>query len=349
MPRKARVDAPGALHHIIVRGIEGRRIFRDAQDYKNFLNRLTKVLMETETPCFAWALMPNHIHILLRTGYVPVSTLMRRLLTGYAQQFNRRHRRHGQLFQNRFKSILCEEELYLLELVRYIHLNPLRAGIVKDLKTLSSFRYCGHGALMGKLRYDWQDTDYVLKMFAEKGEAARRSYAVFVAQGIGLGRRPELVGGGLVRSVGGWSALKALRSKAFRIMGDERILGSSAFVEAVLRGADEDYDRRTFASVRSLDIGHVLSQVCEFFNIQPESIEGSGKQREVVLARSIVCFLAVDKLGITGREVARWLGMTPSAVSKALLRGRSDDRSELIWKQIMKFEPEGIPGNPEGS
>ena len=98
MPRKARIDAPGALHHIIIRGIERKVIFKDSQDYSNFLNRLKNVLTETKTPCFAWALMTNHAHILLRTGYVPLSTVMRRLLTGYAQQFNRRHRRHGQLF-----------------------------------------------------------------------------------------------------------------------------------------------------------------------------------------------------------------------------------------------------------
>ena len=99
--------------------------------------------------------MTNHAHILLRTGYVPLSTVMRRLLTGYAQQFNRRHRRHGQLFQNRFKSILCEEEPYLLELVRYIHLNPLRAGIVKDLKALKTYPHSsGHGVIMGKLKND---------------------------------------------------------------------------------------------------------------------------------------------------------------------------------------------------
>ena len=96
MPRKARIDAPGALHHIIIRGIERRNIFKDSLDYHNFLGRLGSILSESETPCFAWALMPNHIHLLLRTGYAPISLIMRRLLTGYAQQFNRRHRRHGQ-------------------------------------------------------------------------------------------------------------------------------------------------------------------------------------------------------------------------------------------------------------
>ena len=118
MPRQARIDAPGALHHIIIRGIEKRSIFRDDQDRDNFLERLGRILSETSTPCYAWALMHNHIHLLLRTGRAPIATVMRRLLTGYAQQFNRRHNRHGQLFQNRYKSILCEEDPFLLELVQ---------------------------------------------------------------------------------------------------------------------------------------------------------------------------------------------------------------------------------------
>jgi len=149
MPRKARIDAPGALHHIVVRGIERKPIFKDSIDYQNFIERLGNILGESSTPCFAWALMSNHAHLLMRTGLAPISTIMRRLLTGYAQQFNRRHRRYGHLFQNRYKSFLCEEERYLLELVRYIHLNPIRAGIIKDLKSLNSYSRSGHAVIMG--------------------------------------------------------------------------------------------------------------------------------------------------------------------------------------------------------
>ena len=117
MPRQARIDAPGALHHIICRGIERRDIFDDDIDRENFLDRLGNILTESSTPCYAWALIPNHFHLLLRTGNAPISTIMRRLLTGYAVSFNHRHRRHGHLFQNRFKSILCQEEIYLKELL----------------------------------------------------------------------------------------------------------------------------------------------------------------------------------------------------------------------------------------
>ena len=155
-------------------------------------------------------LMSNHVHLLFRTGNIPLSTIMRRLLTGYAQQFNRRHKRYGQLFQNRFKSFLCEEEPYLLELVRYIHLNPIRARMVKDLKGLNTYPKTGHSVLMGKIKNDWQDTDYVLKRFGKTLRDARKAYLTFVSKGLSKGRRADLVGGGLLRSVGGWSMLKAL-------------------------------------------------------------------------------------------------------------------------------------------
>ena len=136
MPRKARIDAPGALHHIIARGIERGDIFTDDFDRNNFLKRLGKIVVETDTRCYAWALVPNHFHLVLKTGCAPIATVMRRLLTGYAGYYNRRHRRCGHLFQNRYKSILCQEDSYLKELVRYIHLNPLRAGLVDSLKSL---------------------------------------------------------------------------------------------------------------------------------------------------------------------------------------------------------------------
>ena len=132
MPRLARLDAPGVLHHIIIRGIERRKIFRDDQDKDRFVDRLATLLPETQTACYAWALMSNHAHFLLRSGSAGISTLMRRLLTGHAVYFNRKYRRHGQLFQNRYKSIICQEDIYFKELVRYIHLNPLRAMLMDD-------------------------------------------------------------------------------------------------------------------------------------------------------------------------------------------------------------------------
>ena len=132
MPRHARLDAPGTLHHVIIRGLERGAIVKDDGDREAFVTRLGTVAQATGTTIYGWALLPNHAHLLVRTGTRPLSRSLRSLLTGYAGAFNRRHRRAGHLFQNRYKSIVVEEEPYLLELVRYLHLNPLRAGVVQS-------------------------------------------------------------------------------------------------------------------------------------------------------------------------------------------------------------------------
>jgi REP element-mobilizing transposase RayT len=168
MPRKARIDTTGALHHIMVRGIEGCNIFRNDDDRDNFIGRLGKILSETDTSCYAWALIPNHFHLLLQTGSIPISTVMRRLLTGYALYYNKKHRRSGHLFQNRFKSILCQRDSYFLELVRYIHLNPIRANIVDSLDELDKYKYCGHRVVLGRnKKVEWQNTEEVIGMFGD--------------------------------------------------------------------------------------------------------------------------------------------------------------------------------------
>jgi REP element-mobilizing transposase RayT len=122
----------------MVRGIERRKIFDTDNDKHDFLNRLSTVLLDTQTPCYAYTLMSNHFHVLLQTGPTSISRVMQSLLTGYAVSYNLRHNRAGKLYQNRFKSVLCEKEEYLLKLIQYIHLNPLRVGLIKDLKALDT-------------------------------------------------------------------------------------------------------------------------------------------------------------------------------------------------------------------
>lgn len=150
MPRQARLDVPGLLQHVMARAIERRAIFKDDKDRKALLEPLANILEEPQTQCYAWALIPNHFHLLLRTGPTPLCNVMRRLMTGYAVTFNKRHKRSGHLFQNRYKSVVCEEDPYLLELIRYIHLNPLRSGLVRDLKELDKYPWCGHSAILGR-------------------------------------------------------------------------------------------------------------------------------------------------------------------------------------------------------
>ncbi|MBW2247201.1 MAG: transposase [Deltaproteobacteria bacterium] len=333
MPRKARIDAPGALHHVIVRGIERGKIFRSDYDRKNFLNRLGKLIPETQTDCFAWALIPNHVHLLLRTGLVPISVLMSRLLTGYAVWFNKKYRRHGQLFQNRYKSILCQEDPYLKELVRYIHLNPLRAGLVEDMKKLDKHPWCGHSVLMNKTKQAWQNVDYVYGLFSEKKRMARTRYRVYVEKGILDGKRSDLTGGGLLRSTGGWAVLKGLRKIGIRVKGDERILGDSDFVENVLKSAEEELEQKYDLKARGYDFDRVAQRVAELMEIETEQVTAFGKSPQTVKARSLLCFWAHRKLGMTTIEIGRRLNISQSAVSRSSMRGQQierENRFELI-------------------
>jgi hypothetical protein len=282
--------------------------------------------------------MNSHVHMLLRTGIVPISSVMRRLLTGYAQQFNRRHRRHGVLFQNRYKSILCEEETYLLALVRYIHLNPLRAGAVQNIEALRGYPRSGHSALMGKLRREWQDTDCVLRLFGSRLRTARGAYERFVAEGVDQGRQPELVGGGLIRSAGGWSAMRAQRASGMRIMGDERILGNGEFVQAVLDHAREKYEKKTLARAKGLTLEMLIAQVAQQMDLVPGDLSSTGRNRAVARARAVVCALAVEYSGISGRELSHRLNLSPSAVSKLVLRGRKEILTADLAKALLRVE-----------
>jgi len=321
MPRKARIDAAGALQHIIVRGIERRKIFWDDADRDFFVNRLGQVLIETHTDCFAWAIIPNHVHLLMRTGLTPIATVMRRLLTSYAVQFNRRHRRHGHLFQNRYKSILCQHDPYLLELVRYIHLNPLRAGLVPDYKSLKGFSYGGHSALMGKYNNNWQNTEYVLSMFGRKVSEARRLYGKFVKKGVSVGKRPELVGGGLIRSLGGWVPAKTLRGAKDRIKGDERILGDGNFVQAVLESCQQQLERRYHYQAKGYDFDWLVGQVATLLGVDRDIVTRQGRYPDTVEARSVLCHWATRELGITTLELSKRLGISQPTASQSAKRG----------------------------
>jgi REP element-mobilizing transposase RayT len=322
MPRKTRIDAPGALHHIIVRGIERKKIFKDDIDRAKFLDRFGALLSDTKTDCLAWAIIPNHFHLLLRTGATPIASVMRRLLTGYAIYFNRRYRRHGHLFQNRYKSILCQEDAYLLELVRYIHLNPLRAKLVNDYEVLQTYPFCGHSAIMGRVDREWQNTDYILRMFHDALSAARAGYRLYVQDGIAMGRRKDLIGGGLIRSHGGWAAVKELRrTKAYQ-KGDERILGDGNFVEEVLRTSAEQLERKSQLKAQGFTFDKVVDRIVCVLKIPAAEVLAGGKKRQTVAARGLLCFWVSRELGVSQAWLARRLGISQPAVSSAVDRGR---------------------------
>jgi hypothetical protein len=197
---------------------------------------------------------------------------------------------------------LCQEDNYLLELVRYIHLNPLRAEKVPDLKKLERYAYCGHGVLMGYHRNDWQSVDEVLKLFGKNLFLARRRYREFVKNGVNQGRRHDLVGGGLIRSIGGWQAF-------------------SDFVEEVLKKAQEKRERQYQLEAEGYSIDQVAERVAVLLGVECERVWKKGKHPKTVKARSLLCYWGVRELGISATELARRIGITQPAISQSVKRG----------------------------
>lgn len=316
MPRQARLDYPGTLHHVIFRGVEKRKIVNDDVDRRDLVNRLGDLAKETGTTVYAWSLMGNHAHILLRSGLAGLSNFMRRFLTGYVSSYNRRHRRHGTLFQNRYKSIVCEEESYFLELVRYIHLNPLRAKLVRTLSELDKYRYSGHAVLMGRIKYNWQDCDEVLGHFGGKELVARKSYRGFIKAGVKQGRKPNLVGGGLLRSQGGWSNVVSRRRQGLVDLADARILGSGEFVECVIAEAKQQVKQK-FSKRKIVE---VVRSICKKEGIKVSELKGGGRRGKLSSVRLQISRQLVQEHGVPMVLVAREVGVTTAAISRSLSR-----------------------------
>ena len=318
MPRQARLDAPGTLHHVMIRGIERSPIFRDDQDRQEFISRMGSLAQKTGTRILAWALMSNHVHLLFFSGSSGISKFMRRLLTGYALRFNRKHRRNGHLFQNRYKSIICEEESYLLELVRYIHLNPLRAALVESMVELDRYPWSGHRVLMGKGRNDWQERDYVLHQFDKQQGMAIQVYRRFMEEGRDQGRRPELVGGGLIRSLGGWSQVLPLRGSRERLEHDDRILGNGDFVAAIMREAETKIRRYLRISEMKTSIDNAIKEICGKEGVSEQELRMGVRTRKISVVRAKISYHLSHEFGISRAEIARQLGVCTSAIAKAI-------------------------------
>ena len=318
MPRQARLDAPGTLHHVIIRGIERRAIVANEEDRRAFVERLGRLASELNTDIYAWALLTNHAHLLLRSGPRGLPAFMRRLLTGYAQAYNRRHRRHGHLFQNRYKSIVCEEEGYFTELVRYIHLNPFRAKLVRTLEELDTYPWSGHAIIMGQVTYAWQEREFVLSWFGKTAGRAKRAYRQYMEDGLQQGRRPELVGGGLVRSRGGWSEVIALRRQGQPEIADARILGGDDFVASLLQEAEERIRRQLTVRYNGPEISALIDRACQQAGVSAQELQGGSRRGQLPRVRADLAHQLVEDLGLPLAEVARQLGVTSSAIAKAV-------------------------------
>jgi putative transposase len=201
-------------------------------------------------------------------------------------------------------------------------LNPLRAKTVGDLRELDRYSYCGHSALIGKKKRQWQDVEYVLGFFGRSVGEARKGYVSYVKKGIPLGRRPELVGGGLIRSLGGWDEVKKMRlTGKGRIKSDQRILGKSEFVSEVLSESEEQFSRKYKLKSLGYDFEKVIERVSIVCEVEKDHITARGRQKDRVRARDLLCYWTVVELGMSMVDLARKYDITPAAVSYAVQRG----------------------------
>jgi len=198
------------------------------------------------------------------------------------------------------------------------------------MKALGGYPYCGHSALMGNQKRAWQETDHVLSVFGKSPAAARRRYAAYMKTGCGQGRRPELTGGGLIRSAGGWSAVKAMRRARDHMKSDERILGDGDFAQSVLDACKEQYEEGYRLQSQGYDLEQVTNRVSFLLDIDPKQVWACGKHRQTVKARSLLCYWAVRKLGISATELSRKLGLSQPSVSISVKRGEKIAQAEQL-------------------
>jgi REP element-mobilizing transposase RayT len=313
MPRRPRVDVEGALYHVIARGVERRAIFRDDRDRSRFVERLSALVGEESVELFAYVLLDNHFHLVLRRHQTALGQFMRRLLTGYTVTFNRRHRRVGHLFQNRYKSVLCKEDSYLLQLVRYVHLNPVRARIVTDP---ADYRWSSHGEYLRRRAATWLSTAEVLEQLG-----GRAAYRRFIADGHGEGKRPDLCG----------VAIKADAEEAegqSRLWLGSQVLGDDRFARSMAKATRRRAAEREMEHGRTEDLPRLAERVAARCGVAARSLSSPGRPRAVSTARRELIRVAVCERRIRAADVARFLRISTASVAAHL---RALERQNLAF------------------
>jgi REP element-mobilizing transposase RayT len=294
MARQARAEVEGGLYHVITRGNNRRQIFNSPADYEKF--RLLLAVQKTKLPFFlyAYCLMTNHVHLLLERQASAVGRIMHRVLTGYAQYYNRRYRRVGHLLQGRHKAILCQSERYLSELVRYIHLNPVRAGMVT---VPEDYEYSSHRAYLGMEPAGIVDVDPVLRHFGARKEVARANYRKFVAAGIKQGHCEE-----------------------FYAADEGRILGSEEFIDATIHrigetGRANRGTKKKGLLVCKVELDRLVSAVEKVCRVAREDFCGPSKSRSAIMAKEMLTLIGLQ-MGASMKVLSEIIGISPSALSR---------------------------------
>ena len=317
MARKMRAEIEGGLYHVIARGNNRRRIFDSPTDYEKFLSLLARQKARFPFYLYAYCLMTNHFHLLIERQAHTVGRIMHRLLTGYSQYYNRRHRRVGHLLQDRHRSILCQSERYLCELVRYIHLNPVRARMVAQPE---DYYYSGHRAYLGLEPAGIMDVDPVLRHFGAHREVAQKSYREFVSAGLKLGHQEDFYRG-----------------------DDRRVLGSDDFVDATIHRIGETVrpspEKNRKDKRYEFDAAALVEAVEKVCSVPREIFCGSGKTARAVRAKELFLVTGTE-LGASLKQLSETVRLNSSTISrrhdKAKLSMRENREMSKLAGRIMQ-------------
>jgi len=322
MPTKKRISVPGAIVHIMVRGINGMEIFTDDSDRCYYLELFTKSIEATGYLCYAWVLMSTHSHFVVRCSEKPLSELMRMLNSQYAKYFNKKNNRHGYVFQDRFKSIITQDQKYLESLIRYVHLNPLRARVCETLKVLDTYPWCGHSVLLGNSFQPFQTTKSVLHRFGTDINSGIKKYQEYMAEG----SLAEKNGDGIIESIR--RSNKGIEKKNEKPCW---VIGDRDFVLSVMK-KNEKRLHRSIALREAWPLENVLSKLADIAGVKPELIKEVSRLSKSSECKKKFAFISCRILGFPVSEVAKCIGVTGPSVSWLIKEGKKIVKKSEINK-----------------
>ena len=289
MARRPRIEFEGAFYHVITRGNQRQKIFKDKDDFLKYIEILFNYKIRYKYFLYAYVLMNNHIHLLVETQETPLSKILQGINQSYTTYFNRKYKTVGHLFQGRYKAILCDRDEYLLSLVKYIHLNPVRAKIVKfpDKYQWSS----QHSYIKKTDGINIIDTDQVLRMFSEDKQRARKLYSAYMSDS-------QIV----------------KKEDVYNTIG-QRILGSEEFLERVMERHDRELKKEK--REREYTLYEIAKGVEKIYGITLKQIRERSKSETIILGRRLLNLVAKE-YGYKGKEIGQYIRKDPAIVTRDL-------------------------------
>lgn len=305
MARKPRLHLVGGLYHVMLRGNNGKKIFFDNDDREYLEKLVAEGVKRFDHKILAYCWMSNHIHLAIEVNKIPLSKIIQNLSFRYTRYINKKRKQIGHLFQGRYKAILVEKDNYLLELVRYIHLNPIRAKVVRKL---SNYKWSSHHIYLGKKESLLIESDKVLSMFSKNKKTASKQYLQFLKEGIDCSTNFE---------VGGQ---------------DSRIIGNEKFVEKHLSNEDNYMPK--------IGISQIIKSSCSVLNLSKNKLHEKTRNRQVTFARHVIGYLNKHYGKSTMQNLANQFSLDLSTLSRSITNLENKLEEPIVSKIIKKIKNE---------